>query len=48
MINHLNLLLDKFKEDINLKISNNSKKKIKLANIIDNNNKNRKFADIDQ
>lgn len=48
MINHLNLLLDKFKKDISLKTSNNNKKKIKLANIISNNNKNSKFADIDQ
>lgn len=47
IINYLNILLNNFKKNINLKILKNSKKEIKLVDIISNNNKNSRFADID-
>lgn len=43
--NYLDLLLNNFKEDISLEVSNNSKEKIKLVNTRSNNNEYSRFID---
>lgn len=45
--NYLDLPSDNIKKNISLRILNNDKKKIRLADITSNNNKNSKHVDID-